>query len=97
MRTRVYAALCETCGIIRNHTAFVQSTVRVLLAPEIVLFVRVSVPASVAISPSVMAVLNCATVPVIPTIEVWSPVFVPEFVPVISEVNARVPLASLRV
>lgn len=39
----MYAALCEFWGIIRNHTSFVQSTVRVLLAPEIVLFVRVSV------------------------------------------------------
>lgn len=42
-----------------------------------VLLVSVSVPASVAISPSVMAVLNSAVVPVIPTILVWSPVFVP--------------------
>lgn len=35
-----------------------------------VLFVRVSVPARVAKSPSVIAVLNCAVVPVIPTIDV---------------------------
>lgn len=36
----------------------------------IVLFVSVSVPASVAKSLSVNAVLNCAVVPVIPTIDV---------------------------
>lgn len=38
------------------------------------------------ISPSVTAVLNCALVPVIPTIEVWSPVLVPVTLPL------RVPL-----
>lgn len=50
-----------------------------------------------ASSASVTAVLNCASVQVIPTILVWSHVFVPEFVPVISVVNARVPLASFSV
>lgn len=41
-----------------------------------VLFVSVSVHARVAKSQSVFAVLNCAVVQVIPTIEVWSQVFV---------------------
>ena len=41
--TSVYAVLCEFCGIILNPTSFVQSTVMVFEAQEIVLFVRVSV------------------------------------------------------
>lgn len=45
VRTSVYAALWEFCGIERNHTLVVPSTVRVLEAPEIVLFVRASVVA----------------------------------------------------
>ena len=50
----------------------------------ICLFERVSSPSKVAKSASVSAVLNCAVVPVMPTMEVWFPVFVPDrFAPVI--------------
>ena len=45
----------------------------------------------------VRAVCRVVAVPALPETEVWSPVFVPEFVPVISEVKATVPAASLRV
>lgn len=62
-----------------------------------VLLVSVSVPAMVARSASVTAVLNWAMVPVIPTMDVWSPVLVQEFVPVICEVNATVPVDAGRV
>lgn len=44
---------------------------------------------------SVTAVSNCAFVPVIPTMEVWSPVFVPELVPLqdgAPTINAVIPL-----
>jgi len=44
-------------------------------------------------APAVLAVHR--TIAGVP--QVWSPVFVPEFVPVISEVKASVPAASLRV
>lgn len=55
-----------------------------------VLLVSTSLPARVAKSASLQAVLNCAIVPVIPTIVVWSPVFVP------LDVQENVPLCVAR-
>ena len=74
-------ALSDTVSVLPAAMFNVFVPFAVTVSPLNVLFVRASEPASVAKSAPVSAVLKSEILPVIPTILVWSPVFVPVDVP----------------